>query len=321
MPISKNGKIYFTEKQYQAARAVSALEYAQRAGYDLVPEGRRGYHLREHDSMVFTSDGFWFWNARKVCGRALEFMLVYEGMTLPEAVNHLAKAEFPHKKIVLCENKPFELPEKSPNYKRLFAYLCKSRGLDAEILQELIHQGRLYEAVFKADVNGTEKEIHNAVFVGLDADGIPRSGFQRGLNTFRPYKRDLLGSDKSVAFCVPSRGKIKTVMIFEASIDAISHATLCKLNGVDDQDMDRIALGGLCEKPLMRYLREHPEVRMVFLGLDRDDPGRAMAQHITEKLSCAGYTVVDHIPPEGKDWNDFLMLHRSAQASSQAWTP
>ena len=90
MPISKNGKAYYTKEQYEIARYdSSALEYAQAQGYSLIRQGSY-YTMAEHDSMIFTPRGNWFWNSRHVSGGALEFMIYYEGKTLTEAVLTLA---------------------------------------------------------------------------------------------------------------------------------------------------------------------------------------------------------------------------------------
>ena len=86
MPISKNGKPYYTKEQYEAARYNSnALEYARSQGYELVRQGAY-YTMKEHDSMVFTPQGTWFWNSRGVHGTAQEFQMYYENKTLTEAV-------------------------------------------------------------------------------------------------------------------------------------------------------------------------------------------------------------------------------------------
>lgn len=95
MPISKNGKMYYTQEQYEQARyAANALDYARSRGYNLAPSGGGKYFkLAEHDSMVFTKDGRWYWNSRGVSGGALEFCIYYEQMSLPEAVLTLTEGQ------------------------------------------------------------------------------------------------------------------------------------------------------------------------------------------------------------------------------------
>ena len=137
MPISKNGKAYYTKDQYEAARYNSnALEYARSQGYELVRQGAY-YTMKEHDSMVFTPQGTWFWNSRGVHGTALEFQMYYENKTLTEAVltlagerelvnNRPAERSQPAPAVPSSppKNEPprssFSLPAKADNYRQLF---------------------------------------------------------------------------------------------------------------------------------------------------------------------------------------------------------
>lgn len=323
MPISKKGSLYFTDEQYARARARGALEYAQEQGYDLVRDGNT-YYLREHDSMIFTQDGRWFWNAQKLAGRALEFIQHYEGRTLPEAVTILADGgtpspcPLPSHSAVPDTQKPFVLPPKAGSYKRLFAYLCGARGLDADIVRDLIQDGRLYESAqpYTDPGTGELRELHNAVFLGLDGEGTPRGGFQRGLSNLsaKPFKRDVAGSEKQFAFCVPGHLNTRTVAVFEASIDAVSHATLSKINGEDYRTIDRIALGGVWESPLLHYLGAHPQMSRVRLCLDNDPAGVQGTAHLRKALEGTGVTITEEYPPQGKDWNEYLCLYRQIQA-------
>lgn len=331
MPVSKNGRTYFTDAQYKAAREYSALEYARAAGYDLVKDGAV-YHLRQHDSMVFTRDGRWFWNSRDLSGRALELLQYYEQLSLPEAVNilvdcHINPTKPPGvtpKKCIESALKPFELPEKAPTFKRLFAYLCNTRCLDVEIVQELVCQKRIYESVrrYPCSTTGEIRMAHNVVFVGYDERGQPRSAFQRGTNTAVSFKRDAVGSQKKYAFCCPGHKGISTVAVFEASIDAISHATLAKLREMDWRDKDRIALGGTTPVALLHYLVTHPQIDRIELCLDNDRAGCKAALNLMVALHDAGYdeangyTIVSTPPPStvGKDWNEYLIMFRQIMA-------
>ncbi len=327
MPVSKNGRTYFTVAQLREARSCSALEYAKSAGYNLVKDGR-GYHLKEHDSMIFTRDGRWFWNSQGLKGRAPDFLVHYEGMSLPEAVNRLTvgygsavQRAPPSRRLPLRPHlstqgkKPFELPEKSPTFKRLFAYLCQTRNLDVEIVQELVEQHRIYESVrcYPAPGTGELREAHNVVFVGFDETGKPKSAFQRGTNTYGAvFKRDVGGSDKTYAFCCPGREGVTAVSVFEASIDAISHATLAKHSGEDWRSRDRIAQGGTWEGPLLHYLQCHPNVKEIELCYDNDEGGHKAAARTLEALEKEGFTaengyLVTVSFPELKDWNEDLV--------------
>lgn len=321
MPISKSGKLYFTDAEYRIARGCSALEYARSAGYHLVKDDN-AYRLREHDSMIFTQDGRWFWNSQNLSGGAIEFIMHYENRSLPEAVCLLTSGTMQYAPQTATETesmgkKPFELPEKAPTFKRLFAYLCNTRALDPEIIQELVRQQRLYEGIrqYRCTKTGELRTAHNVVFVGFDEQGIPRSAFQRGTNAAASFKRDVAGSDKKYAFCCPGRPDVTIVSVFEAAIDAISHATLAKGQSRDWQDRDRIALGGVSSLPLLYYLQEHPQIQTVEFCLDADSAGNAATAHLAEVIKeadCApagGYVIQFSPPPQGKDWNIFLQIY------------
>ena len=334
MPTSKRGNLYFTDEQYKQARACGALDYAQIRGYDLVRDGRT-YRLREHDSMVFTSDGRWFWNSRKLVGRALEFMMFYEKKTLPEAVLALVGETAPELGLIPSNNpiarvqKPFELPPKARSFKRLFAYLCNTRGLDAEIVSSLVKSDRIYESAECLLKDGKAIEVHNAVFVEFDHNGKACSAYQRGMSTSterRPFKHAIEGSKREPSyFYIPGYKNADAVAVFEASIDAISHATLAKLSGQDYQAIDRIAIGGNYVDPLLAYLHDNPVVTKIELCLDNDAGGITATEAFIHRLHqegyipSAGYEIIKSPPTSPcKDWNDYLRLWHSIQAGQEA---
>lgn len=320
MPVSKLGKLYFTEQQHDFARyEASALEYALSQGYPLVKKGRY-YHHKEHDSMVFTDKGMWFWNSRQLHGGAIEFITQYEHRTYVEAVLILNGENIQDltmrppqpdavRKHKTEENKQeFKLPEKSPTFSRLFAYLLKERKLDADLVSALVKEKKIFESA----------EHHNVVFVGYDENGVPRNAYQRGTNSFMdtPFKRDVAGSDKQYPFHIKGYIGCPTVAVFESPIDAISHASLAKLNGEKITDCHRISLAGVADKALMWFLQQHPEIERVILCLDNDEAGLNAIKAISEKLKDK-YEVLYQLP-QTKDFNsDLQETHRRLEAESR----
>ncbi len=318
-----SGKPYFAKEQLNYAKfEANAIDYALFRGYDLVKSGSR-YVMREHDSMIFLSDGRWFWNSRGLKGRVIEFAMCYEGKTLPEAVlaicemrgvqplNTAGKYKRPSE-----EKKTFELPPAAGSCKRLFAYLCGTRQLDRDIVADLIRSGDLYEScqTYKK-ANGETGEAHNAVFVGRDKDGVARSAFQRGLSSLpgsSPFKMDVAGSDAAASFLIHGVDSVDTVVVFEAAIDAISHATIYKLAGLNYKDCDRIAQGGT-EKTigLLTYLDAHPNIKTVILAYDEDAGGNAAAYQAASHLNRERYRIIRLHQQGGKDWNDYLRFWRT----------
>ncbi len=315
-PISKNGKPYYTKEQYEFARYnTSALEYAQSQGYELVKDGQY-YHMKDHDSMIFTPQGSWFWNSRGLNGGALEFQIYYEGKTITEAVLALAEGKVfdtvrpqePRRTVPPKARQPFVLPDKSETTRQVFGYLCGTRKLDRSIVQEMMRQGALYESVYTTKDG---KQMHNACFVSYDPNGDPCSAYQRGTSSY-PFKKEAPGSNKSYGWLLQGK-QPAAVAVFEAAIDAASYATIMHKLGQDEKSIDYLALGGIGEKPLENYLASHPDIREIWLGLDADDAGRAATSRIMGKLQDRGYVVTDITSQvdfgEEKDWNAFLQKH------------
>lgn len=320
MPVSKSGKQYYTKEQYQRAKyEVSALEYAQSQGYDLVRQGSY-YHMREHDSMIFTPRGSWFWNSRGVSGGAIEFCLYYEGKTLPEAVLALAGEQEPTRsdfkeisktaKQPPKEQPPFQLPEPSGDFRRLFAYLCRTRGLSRDVVMEMLRQKVLYQGV----QTKKNKTYHNAVFVYRDPDGKPVGAFLRGMGQVA-FKQDVPGSDKRYGWLLRGTDPV-WVAVFEAAIDAASQYCLSGIKTID-----RLSLEGLSPEPLQNYLARNPSIRKVALMLDADYWGQQAASRLEKELTQQGYSVLIAPPGEGKDYNEWLLITGSREPACSVSPP
>ena len=313
MPISRNNRLYFTpEQKERAGQNSSALEYALSQGYDLVREGSY-YKMRDHDSMVFKPDGTWFWNSRHLHGRAPEFIVHYEGLSYVEAILKLAGDDgiartgppaIPKPTVPQYTPPPFKPPPKAESCRQLFAYLCKTRKLDPDVVREMLSQGILYQADKLLDSGQT---VHRACFVSYNDTGQPCSVFKRGLSADGPpYKREVPGGDKHFGWVL--HGKNPThLYIFEASIDAASYVSLgMRIKSDPLSNADYLALGGLMFSPVQNYLSSHPDIQCVHLMLDNDQAGREASEQFQKKLRDMGFTVRNHLPPRGKDWNEYL---------------
>ena len=95
-----------------------------------------------------------------------------------------------------------------------------------------------------------DKQYHNAVFVGLDENGIARHAHKRGTYTQgEPYKGNTEGSDPRYSF--HWIGKSDRLYVFEAPVDMLSFITLhpkdwmnhsyVTLDGVSEHAMEFLA--------------------------------------------------------------------------------
>lgn len=324
--VTRSGKLHYNAEQLAAAKAASALEYARSRGYPLEGRGNR-WTMKGHDSMVFLSDGRWYWNSRGLNGRALDFVVGYEGRSLPEAVLMLNGVDLSAPEItppavpnydspqLQPERKTLVLPERSPDMRRSFSYLAITRGIDYDIVRELVRQGRIFEAV---NQRADGSVYHNVAFAGLDERGVIRSVSLRGCAVQSTFKAEVPGSNKAYPFTIPGQEGAETLYVFESAIDAMSHATICKLLDEPWDKSVRVALGGSNTiAPITRLLQSNPTIRNVVFGLDMDEAGQRMTALYMEHLQKAG-AVIDRMDvlsvPYGKDWNAYLQQWRRVVA-------
>ena len=117
------------------------------------------------------------------------------------------------------------------------------------------------------------------------------------------FRLDVKGSDKAFNFCY--RGEGERLFVFEAPIDLLSFLCLFKK---DWQKQSYLALGGVGEKALLRFLSDRPNIKTVYLCLDSDQAGNDACSRLAE-LVPEGLTV-HRLIPLFKDWNEVLQ-HRA----------
>jgi len=311
----RTGDLYYTDDEKEKALGNNnALQYAMSRGYNLVHKGNE-YRLKEHDSMVFLPDGRWWWNSQGKNGHAIDFIQHYEGKSYTEAILLLAgtlDAPAPVGKVIpfvpeKVERKPFALPERAENYSILFAYLIKERGIDADLVKQLVQEHKIYQS----------KAYNNLVMVGYDDKNVPRYASLRSTNSYtKAFKIDVEGSDKSYPFVINGKADSGTVCVFESPVEAMSYWSLCKETGSDRMNCDMISKGGAtAHVALDRYLQEHPNTHTIVLGLNNDDDGNhkinAGLNGIKKDMQEYGdkYNIVVH-QPHLNDWNDVLRNYR-----------
>lgn len=302
------------EEIVQKAREIDLLTYLQTyEPQELVHFSGNTYCLREHDSLKI-SNGKWYWWSRGIGGHnALDFLIKVRGMSFTDAVEAVTgRADLSYTPapadIKKAEPKELSLPEKNDNDRRVIAYLCKTRGIDSGIVFDCIKQGKLYES----------RKYHNAVFVGTDEYGEIKYAAWRGTGDKRVLG-ECYGSDKAFSFRLEG-GSGKSVHCFEAAIDLLSYATLCKMQGKNYHNFSLISLGGIAAPKdknesmsvppaLKNYLDNHPDTAKIYLHFDNDEPGRDAAAALKKALDT-DYEVEIRQPPSGKDYNDFLQSYR-----------
>ena len=289
----------FTDTEMQIARETDLPELLSHLGYQVKRVGR--FHTTaEMDSLRIKDRRTWFRYSQNTGGDAITFLQQFCGKSFPEAVEYLLAfhgraRDSPAKAVPSVKRdevqKPFTLPPRNTDDRRVFAYLRK-RGIVAQVIQQFMNSGLLYE----------DAVHHNCVFVGRDESGQAKYAGLRGTYDLDSpgFKGDATGSDKNTGFSLPHDPQSDLVLVFEAPIDLMSYLTL-------HRDMvNAVALCGLYDGALRTYLQAHPEIRRIALCLDADEPGQKAARQLQEKYQLQGYAVAVEKPRCGKDWNEYL---------------
>ena len=280
-------KMQYTEEQIARANQTDLVSFLNAQGEQLVKSGRE-YRWKKHDSVTISGNR-WYRHSQSKGGYPVDFVMEFYYATFPEAVKMLIGEEGEgRQKSCPAPSKDFRLPEKNEDNEKIMKYLTKKREIEKTLVEDWIDRGDIYE----------EKKHHNVIFVGRDADGIPRYAHCRGTGEIK-YRGDVTGSDKSYGFSY--RGTDNQLFVFEAAIDLLS---FIQLFPKDWKKRSYLSLGGVSSVALMTFLSERPQITSVFLCLDNDQAGNEACEKLAGEIS-EGYSVI-RLKPYKKDWNEIL---------------
>lgn len=295
--------IPFTEEQKNTANSVELADFLRMRGEKLERAGRE-YKLiysdgsGKHDSITM-SGSTWFDHKNQVGGGAIKFMQYFYNMDFPTAVQELLGQRVtplshapPKEKLQPEKPKNFNLPVANENMNRVFAYLIKQRFIAPEIIIFFAKNHTLYE----------DKEHHNAVFVGVDENGVPKQAHKRSTATFgKSFRQTIEGSDTKYSFA--HFGESEKLFIFEAPIDMLSYLTL---NPENWQKHSYITMNGVYENAVLTALKGHSNLCEIIICTDNDIGGIDAADRLRDILKENGYADIKRILPVNKDWNEDL---------------
>lgn len=354
MTTATRDRLRFTDEQIVQANSVNLLELARQYGYELEDKERKAFHAKHSGGLYFYKNSNTFKHFGSDCkGGAINFVMMEEGLSFVETVKLLlgssyepARQATPRLYVPHPERAELKLPPKAQNYKRAYWYLVSVRGIDPTIVSKLMNEKKIYQ----------QADFGNCVFVGYNEKNEPKYCSKRGTDPKTSYKGDEDGSDKSYPFHIV--GRSKKVYVLEAPIDAMSHAALAMLHGIDWQLDHRITTGCLSDGALQRFLKMY-DIKEITFGYDNDvdcqkpipatkeeyeaaersgdissftvaDNGRIFrripynwgqeaALKYAYQYKDLGYKVAIHTP-ESKDFNVDLLSFRSRAAVREAET-
>ncbi|WP_025845224.1 DUF3991 and TOPRIM domain-containing protein [Paenibacillus ehimensis] len=313
-------KLSLSKSQITQANSINLIEFAKSNGFILENGGRRALHAKQSGGLYFFRDSNKYYHfSTDTSGGPIDFVMQFWRMNFKEAVAYLLGTDLPrHHPLPSAPKDPGQLvlPDKAPNYRRVAWYLIHVRGIDQEIVSQLMHEKKLYQ----------QDKTGNCVFVGYDQYAEVKYCSLRGTRPERPFKQDRAYSDKSYPFHIV--GTSRKLYVSESPIDAMSHATLAKLAGQDWKADHRISLGCLSDQALERFLQHHDITSIIFC-LDNDmnatfqdgspapNWGQKAAFKFAQKYSKLGYQTAIQTP-QYKDFNLDLTALRQTQKSGFA---
>ncbi|MBR5090830.1 MAG: DUF3991 and TOPRIM domain-containing protein, partial [Ruminiclostridium sp.] len=153
------------------------------------------------------------------------------------------------------KKRSLELPEKSADMKRIFAYLCQTRKIDAKTVGDLVHDGLLYQ-----DKHG------NAVFLHKNNIGEIVGAELQGTNSYKRFKGVAAGTTDSV-FCL-NIGVPNRAYVFESAIDLLSFYIVADRTRIQNSVL--VSMAGL--KP--NLLKQFSDKGMkLYSCVDNDEKG------------------------------------------------
>ena len=295
--------IHFTEQQKTQARQTDIAELLRSQGETLKRSGSESEWM-DGGQKVTIRGNLWYHQYEQVGGDAVDFVRRFYNKSYPEAMEYLlggSGGTLAVSPSVQKEEKPFVLPPKNDNMRRVFAYLLICRGIDREVLYAFVHKGMIYESA----------DYHNAVFVGFDSNGKPKHAHKRGTGSESSYKGNVSGSHPEFSF--HWSGQSDTLYLFEAPIDMLSFISMQKEGW---RQHSYAASCSVSDKVLFQTLKDNPNIRQVVLCLDSDEPGQTAAKRIADKLFVQG-TASEILVPVHKDWNEDLLAAASLSISKE----
>lgn len=289
--------VYFTDEQKERANSVDLVDFLQRQGEKLLPSGRDKRLASDHSITV--RGNRWYDHAAEQGSYAIDLVKRLYNLSFPDAVTLLLGGEQgveyrQHNKSEPEQRKPFVLPQAHTDMRRVFAYMIKQRCISREVLSEFARENLLFE----------DGEYHNAVFVGMDENGVARHAHKKSTATDSGFRINVEGSDPAYSFHYLSKNpNPHWLFVFEAPIDMLSYISLHPQNW---KNASYVALNGVSEQPIFKLLELYPQLDHVVLCLDHDAAGIEAAERIYDSLMEKGQYAVGQAQPKCKDWNEDL---------------
>ena len=291
----------YSKEQVEQANQVDLEQLLCRNGEELLHSGRDKRLASDHSITI--RGNRWYDHAAGEGGFSLSFVRRHYNLSFGDAMR-LLTGENGQAPLPYIQKKPeepakeFVLPTANQSMRRMYGYLVGYRQIDPDVLSAFVKRKLVYE----------DAPYHNAVFVGLDEDGVPRHAHKRStVSMGKQFRLNVEGSNPAYSF--HWNGINRSLYVFEAPVDLLSYISL---NPEGWQQNSYIALCGVGSQAMLKQLELRPELQEVFLCLDNDQAGQTASERLAIQLEQLGKTVY-RLVPQMKDWNEDLKEEMSLQ--------
>ncbi|OES43358.1 DUF3991 and TOPRIM domain-containing protein [Domibacillus iocasae] len=302
-----------SKAEIDQASEIHVLDYLQTKGEPLLQQGDNYYRHAEHDSLVFNTNGKWYWNSRNTGGMgAISLARELYGMKFQEAVRDVNGLKITKTMDFSKDtNKEFIYPNhyEVSSIENAKNYLVNERCIDEKVVlalrkHDLIAEDKLKNIVFKwKDKVGK--------IVGADRQGTTKMENKRG-----SFKQIMAGSKSDGGFTLDI-GRPNKIAFFESPIDLVSyydmirpdHIRLLSMSGLKDHTFTT----GIKET-IVECNERNDTFEKVIIAVDNDAAGEKFSQKWEQIL---GDEMLQIDVPKNKDWNDDLKQQRALERQKQ----
>lgn len=289
-----------TDEQIEKANFVNLPSFLMRYGFELKKAGTE-YIWKAHDSVNIKDNspserGKWYRFSTQEGGDNIAFVQKFMDKSFVEAVgllnNEVYDRNFSPKKSDKSEPKKSQKSDisiaENADCKRVFAYLCKTRGLDYDMISELVKSGKIVQ----------EQKTGNAVFKILDENNRLVGAEKVGTSTQKKFKGIATGSSSGYGFEI-LKGNGENLLFFESSIDLLSY-----LQMKNPDNCRFVSMMGVKPNTVIETMKRYGiSPKNVFICSDNDNAGNEFFQRLQTEFPQINRTKPDE---NFKDWNDML---------------
>lgn len=287
----------FTVDEVKRAREANLVEYFEKKGYKVDPVSNK-HKVRGFGGLYIINLSCYYCFSIERGGNAIECLINVLGYSFKEAVNELLGVSSNN---VIIDRKDkveyiFEMPVVSNNQRRIIAYLNKTRGIDSNVIVELIRNKRLFQ----------EEEHGNVIFPFYDFNNNIVGAEFVGTLTNKWFKKISKNTSALSSYWLKFGSNVEKLFIYEAPIDLLSFLCLNSDNEELINNSILLSMSGLKYSVCKAFIDKFNPKKVCICV---DNPAFSNVKDsiaISNFLSHFSEIEFERYLPNLKDWNDDL---------------